>query len=537
MSLQAYTPYTYSRGFNSGEFHHAVLSISGTTHTLYLDGSAVAVSTGQPNIFASYSQITNTIIGAQPSFTQAFQGIIGDVRVYNYASSSTQVSNLYLNRNLVVHYPFDTVVNNRTPNYGTMVYDASFIGVATNYSPGHVGTSSLQLTNTAGSTATQYVYSKPGIPNQATLNLNATTGLTISCWVNTNGYANRVQRLFEICTTAGTNGLSLDISGTNMIYSTSGIISLNILSGSSSFSVSSAGKTYYVFTSGTYTFTGPDISINYLMVGGGGTGGPIYGGGGGAGSVILGNTTITSGTVYTLTVGSGGTIPEPPVNGGNSTLSTSGTPILTAYGGGYGGGVNYAPAYNANTTTNNGTMGSGGGGSGYTTPANIRYAGGTTNMSNGIQITNGYAGGYANLYSANPVAGGGGGGGGAGQGGFASPTTGIGGVGGNGITSATINTICSAISTNMNGIVPNWSTLIVSASNYYLGGGGGGGSWGVVAGTASGGLGGGGTGATNNTIIPAIAGIKNTGGGGGGGAAGGSAAGAVGGSGLVVIYF
>ena len=219
MSLQAYTPYTYSPGFKSGEFHHAVLSISGTTHTLYLDGTAVRTNTGQPNIFASYSQIANVMIGAQPSFAQGFQGIIGDVRVYNYASSLTQVSSLYLNRNLVVHYPFDTVVNSRTPNYGTMVYDASLIGVATTFSPGYVGTASLQLTNTAGSTSTQYVYSKPGIPNQANWNLNATTGLTISCWVNTTGITGRLQRLFDIATVAGTNGLSVDISGTNMIYS------------------------------------------------------------------------------------------------------------------------------------------------------------------------------------------------------------------------------------------------------------------------------------------------------------------------------
>ena len=36
MSL-AYNPYTYTNGFKSDSFHHVVLSISGTIHTLYLE--------------------------------------------------------------------------------------------------------------------------------------------------------------------------------------------------------------------------------------------------------------------------------------------------------------------------------------------------------------------------------------------------------------------------------------------------------------------------------------------------------------------
>lgn len=221
MSLQAYTPYNYSPGFKTGEFHHAVLSISGTTHTLYLDGSAVNIISNHPNIFDVYNTITNTVIGAQANtLTQAFKGFIGDVRVYNYAISATQVSSLYLNRNLVIHYPFDTSVNGMTPNYGTMIYDASFIGNATT-TTGLIGTNALTLTNSSTTAATQYIKSTP-----SNWNLNSTTGLTISCWVNTTGSTGRIMRIFDIPVSIGKPGLCVDISGTNMLYSGQEVIVL-----------------------------------------------------------------------------------------------------------------------------------------------------------------------------------------------------------------------------------------------------------------------------------------------------------------------
>jgi hypothetical protein len=216
MSLQAYTPYTYSPGFKTGEFHHAVLSISGTTHTLYLDGSAVNIITDHPNIFDVYNTITNTVIGAKANgLTQAFKGFIGDVRVYNYAISASQVSSLYLNRNLMIHYPFDTSVNKMTPNYGTLLYDASMIGNLS-LTTGFVGTNALSLTNSITTAATQYIKSAP-----SNWYLNSTTGLTISCWVNTAGASTgKIIRLFDIIPFVNSfSGLSVDISGKNMIYS------------------------------------------------------------------------------------------------------------------------------------------------------------------------------------------------------------------------------------------------------------------------------------------------------------------------------
>lgn len=209
--------YTSPTSFKMGEFHHAVLSISGTVHTLYLDGIQVMQNTNAGDIFAAYSTITNTTIGCLTDKTQAFRGFIGDFKVYNKAISSTAVSNLYLNRNLVVYYPFDVSVNKFTPNNALLAYDASFVGTATTTTNSLIGTGALSLTNTAGTRATSYIGSSPVTP----IPLNSSTGLTISCWVNTLALTNTsTMCLFDIQSVTGQKGLSVDICGNNYIYST-----------------------------------------------------------------------------------------------------------------------------------------------------------------------------------------------------------------------------------------------------------------------------------------------------------------------------
>ena len=209
------TTYSYPTGFKSGDFHHAVLSISGTTHTLYLDGSVVQTNNSASNIFSSMASITQTVIGANSTFNQAFNGIIGDVRVYNQAITATQVSNLYMNRNLIAYYPFDASVNSLTPNYATLKYDATIKGSPA-LTTGYIGTSALSLANTKGVSASQYIVTTPG-----NFYFNSTTGLTISCWVNLDSTTNtnNIMRIFDIPFVSGTQGLGVDISGTNMIYS------------------------------------------------------------------------------------------------------------------------------------------------------------------------------------------------------------------------------------------------------------------------------------------------------------------------------
>ena len=520
MSLQAYTPYTYSPGFKSGEFHHAVLSISGTTHTLYLDGSAVNINPDQPNIFNVYNTITNTVIGAQANvLTQAFKGIIGDVRVYNYAISASQVSSLYLNRNLVIHYPFDSSVNKMIPNYGMMTYDATMIGNLSLTTGITTGTNAFSFTNSS-TTATQYVKSSP-----SNWLLNSTTGLTISCWVNTTGVNGRIMRIFDIPLDAGIKGLAVDISGSNIIYSGYYTAKGTIGGTGGGKLLFSSGYEYYVFTnteaSSTLTFSS-NVTIDYLLVAAGGNGGSGHGGGGGAGGVL--SSTVSNVNNINIAVGK-------PANatfgnntpGGNTTITFNSTTI-TALGGSIGSSEQSLGT----------TGGSGGGAASY-----------------GNAATSGTPGqGYNGGSKSSSVAGGGGGGGGGagGAGGTGEYTTNIGGAGGSGGAGTSLySDWIKAISTYMNTIYTNWSTYTISGGIGYIASGGAGGAGsdsnnysGYKTRTIGGGGDGGTSGTGGITRKHPTPGIPNTGGGGGG--LGGNYAGDTayktviqGGSGIVII--
>lgn len=455
-SLQAYTPYTYSPGFQSGQFHHVVLSISGTTHTLYLDGSAVNITTNNTNIFSSFTKIINPIFGAQPGLTQAFNGVIGDIRVYNYNISSTQVSNLYLDRNLVIHYPFDASVNNLTPNYATLVYDASFVGGATTTSNSLVGNGALSLTNTSGTTASQYVLSKPGKPNQSNWSLNSSTGLTISFWMNTAGpTAGNIMRLFDLpYSSSGFDGLSVDLSGTNMIYSR---FSPQTIYTNSTYTIS-GDYLFIPFTeSGALTLS-QATTIYYLMVGGGGGSAYYLGGGGGGGGVAIGSIYVPSSDTLTINVGQGGTA---------ATTLLESLPFTNNGGDGGNSSILFKTNKNLSVQVN--------GGKGPIVK--------TIYGSDGGKSGNGFIGGIGGI-SGVGQAGGGGGGGAGGAGMNATRANLIGGDGGDGY---------SVSGTIFNYILPTPT---------FFGGGGGGSTIG------KGGKGGGG--------IFAVSGTPNTGGGGGG---------------------
>ena len=488
MSLTGYNPYTYAPGFRNQEFHHAVLSVSGTWHTLYLDGVRVAQNLSGGNVFASYQTITNTVIGAQTTLSQAFQGTIGDVRVYNYAIQQPLVTSLYRDRELVVYYPFDTSVNSLTPNYATLVYDASLIGqpLISASSGANVGSGALALTNSATTPATQYVKTTPGIAGQIGWTLDVTHGITIACWINVAGVAGRVQRIFDIPLSVGTKGLSVDISGTNMLYSGwNEPLSLSITTTAPTTTIS--GYKFVTLTSSNTVTINRDTTMHYLVVGGGGGGGHWYGGGGGGGGVKIGSITIPSADTLTITVGNGGAsnttqqaAPFPTTNNGqpgnNSTIAFNNNPNLILDVSGGRGSVFY-------TSTPSGTSyGQPGGKSGY--PQN--NAGGE--------------GGNLNAQ----LAGGGGGGGAGGPGNNRSG--GVGGAGGIGYA--------------VTGTVFNTGNFLVSPT--YFGGGGG------ASVNGAGGLGGGGNGSVTS-------GTPNTGGGGGGDGNSGTVG--KGGSGVVYLAF
>jgi hypothetical protein len=316
----------------------------------------------------------------------------------------------------------------------------------------------------------------------------------------------------------------------NLWRSTSAITSINITAGGGA--LYAAGSTFnlygiastgiatskatggdFVYSDGTYwyhQFTSSGVftplqalTVDYLVVaGGGGSGtGSVPGGGGAGGLRCTVGATGGGGSLesplsltaqnYTVTIGAGGTQQQ---NGTNSVFAT-----ITSLGGGNGapGGCN---------SGNAAFVGGSGGGGGSSSKAS--GAAGTANQ--------GYGGGNG-IGCGSPYASGGGGGAGA----AGASASGSGGQGGIGI-----------------------STSITGSSNYYAGGGGGGILQGYTPG--SGGLGGGGLGEVglSNGYLGTAAtnGAPNTGGGAGGGRYGltNSPTGTFftnGGSGIVVVRY
>ena len=300
---------------------------------------------------------------------------------------------------------------------------------------------------------------------------------------------------------------------------------------------SAAGAAFIVATGGNtvstcgnfkiHTFTSPgtfcvsatgnpagSVSVDYLVVaGGGGAGGSNHGGGAGAGGYRESSGAVSgcyprsplgacvsalpvTAQGYPITVGGGGTGGAPPTttvtNGSNSVFSS-----ITSAGGGYGGSPNTPPPFGPDTAGNGGS----GGGAYYNAPA------GTGNTPP-VTPPQGNNGGTA---SATPNWGSGGGGGATAVGG-----TGSGSTAGNGGAGATSS---------------------INGATTRAGGGGGGVYGGGTAGT--GGPGGGGAGAVGPGT--GTAGTTNTGGGGGAGAGSGpqpaSGVGGAGGSGIVIIRY
>jgi hypothetical protein len=220
MSLQNVNSYTYSPGFTQGQYHNAVLCISGNVQSLYLNGVLVGSTTTASNILSYYPTINQILLGCAGDKSNGFTGYLDDFRVYKYAFNQSQVSSLYSNRNLIAYYPFDSSFNNianaiiTTANNATVSYDATMVGnasISTTSGNYLVGTGALDLTNTAGATSTSYVNSTCGFIT------TATNQLSISLWFKTTGISGRNMRLIDLSPAVGSQGIFIDISGTNQI--------------------------------------------------------------------------------------------------------------------------------------------------------------------------------------------------------------------------------------------------------------------------------------------------------------------------------
>lgn len=172
-----------------------------------------------------------------------------------------------------------------------------------------------------------------------------------------------------------------------------------------SFSQISNGQTTLTYNAST-TFTVPTgvTSITVACWGGGGGGGEEsiakdVGGGGGGGAYASSVVTVTPGSTYTITVGSGGAYNSQAAGstGGSSSFTLGGTTYVLAVGGvggninGTGGGAGGAAASCTGTTTHSGGAGaagtnsasSGGGGGAAGSTANGGAASGVTAGSGG----------------------------------------------------------------------------------------------------------------------------------------------------------
>lgn len=237
------------------------------------------------------------------------------------------------------------------------------------------------------------------------------------------------------------------------------------------------------------------LTIEYLVVGGGGCGVGGYGGGGGAGGFTSGSMVLdrsVPNTNYTVVVGAGGVSAGTVVTGQGKYSQFA---DIISQGGGRGGPNEFS------SITGPANQGGSGGGGGAARRSNNNFG-----LGNALTLTpsQGNRGGNGGTQASNGSGGGGGGASVVGAAGGNSNSA-IGGAGGNGIA---------------------W----VDATTY-AGGGGGGGFQNVTR--AAGGTGGGGLGSANNGASPCTAGGDNTGGGGGGT----TGTGCAGGSGIVKIRY
>ena len=101
LNITAYQIYNISsllstNALNTSYYRHVALTISGNTHTIYLDGSAVATNINALNIFQYYpSTISKLLIGSAADLSYGYTGYIDDFKVFNRALPASDISSIY----------------------------------------------------------------------------------------------------------------------------------------------------------------------------------------------------------------------------------------------------------------------------------------------------------------------------------------------------------------------------------------------------------------------------------------------------------
>jgi hypothetical protein len=383
MSLTGYNPSnTISTAFSSGSYRHIALSISGTTHTLYLDGSAVAVNSNAGNIFSIYnSAIENLYIGCAGDLSYGYTGIIDDFKIWNRVLSKTEINN-------ICYTPKATYTN------CTILYTSTYeYYVFTNTS----ASSTLSFSNTtnieylvvgAGGNGGSMDFGGGGGAG-GVLNTTATISSGTTLTINVGNYA-------TYSNTQATRGGNSTISGTGITNGTaygggSGAFAWQYAAAANTGGSGGGGGAYGYATGGAATTgsgyngtSGGDAGNGFGSGGGGGAGGnggnSIYqnptgiGGVGGNGTSVYSdwiitiagymNTVFTDWSTYTTSNGV-----SYIASGGAGGTGTNGTNITSftarKIGGGGSGGQSCVPGISSTIMPTAGIPNTGGGGGGF----------------------------------------------------------------------------------------------------------------------------------------------------------------------------
>jgi len=202
-SITGYNPATVST-LASGTYHHMALSISGTLHTLYLDGVQVAQNQSSGNVFAAYtSAIPNLFIGCAADLSYGLTGSIDDFKVWNRALPAADISAIYLSNVYLPIGPLDSlsttaksaIINSGSRlsagAYGTKILYSAYKGPVMRIR-NNLDTSQTNLTDfyadTSGNLGTAYLAT--GTSLAAWLSAAGATYAYVTIWYDQTGNGN-----------------------------------------------------------------------------------------------------------------------------------------------------------------------------------------------------------------------------------------------------------------------------------------------------------------------------------------------------------
>jgi hypothetical protein len=338
-------PYTYSTINNT--------SLAGVTSTAGPTlNSATGVLTGNPTLAGSNGNQTFVVtdsLGHQAATKSIFNYTVADLLIFG-ANMSPQVCYT----GIPVTFQPITAISGGTPPYTCLITPVLPTGL-TLYANGVVAG-----TPTVASAATNYTLSVRDANNITTNVYSGSTylanvsiavaaaSITASATTTAQSYVvSRAITAFQPLTAAGgtapynytvTPALPAGLSLNSTTGQVSGTPTVAASAANYVFSVRDANN-IVAATTATVSFTVATnpITIKYLVVGGGGGG--WQGSGGGAGGVVCGTLSLSLGTTYTVSIGSGGSgdpanITVGTANNGTPSTFSGGGLLVTAVGGG-----------------------------------------------------------------------------------------------------------------------------------------------------------------------------------------------------------